>query len=234
MRLVSRLLWVLAVFPIGGCNEVTAPTTAPLDLTIQDGERALEGVQLCQTDTRNCDLSDADGHVTIDLPIGQETSYTYEREGYDSRLIPYVMPESGVSMFWIMTEDVFLADLYEGVDSPYPRIDRGEIYILLNPPIAGATFTLRGAATSKAYYQVGTASGNDATLRLDLTATTSDGRGGFLEVPPGTSFRVEFGGTAKDCVPSGSGWPGDVENSVRTPVREDYTSFLIVRCSPSL
>jgi len=114
----------------------------------------------------------------------------------------------------------------ESVDSPYPRIGTGEILILLQPEFAGATFDLVGA-TGKAYYQVGR--NVNATLRLDLTATTDNGVGGFLEVPPGT-FRVEFGGTAKDCIPTWAGWPGDVENSVRVRVLEGHVSNITLRC----
>jgi len=164
--------------------------------------------------------------VAIWLPVNEEISYTIQKEGFDPTLVSFVVPEGGVSRFWWLTEVGVVADQYESVMSPYPRLGKGEILILLQPEFAGATFDLVGA-TGKAYYQVGR--NVNATLRLDLTATTDDGVGGFLEVPPGT-FRVKFGGTASRCVPTWAGWPGDVENSVRVRVLEGHVSYVTLRC----
>jgi hypothetical protein len=65
---------------------------------------------------------------------------------------------------------------------------------------------------------------------LDLTETTSFGYGGFVEVPPG-EFQINLGGTAQQC-DLGSQWPGDVENSVAFPVRENYITGLTANCLP--
>ena len=58
-----------------------------------------------------------------------------------------------------------------------------------------------------------------------------DDVGGFTEVSPGV-VQVEIGGTAQNCVRllSISGWPGDVANSVRMPIREGYLTSVQVTC----
>jgi len=240
MRLVWRLVWVFAlcVFSIGGCNEVITPTTAPLRLSIRghtgggEYQQPLEGAQVCEGDTDdNCDFSDANGEVTIEVPFDQEIFYTVEKEGYDSQLIPQVIPESGRTVVVQLSTVKVVADVYERAMSPYPRLGTGEVYIVVSPgDFAGVTFDLEGAWGTP-FYQVGR--GDPITYRLDLDATTSEGRGGFLEVPPGSTVKVVFGGTAATCFPNGSGWPGDDEHSVRIPVRAGYENRLLVSCTRS-
>jgi len=233
------LVWVFAlwVFPIAGCNEVTTPSTAPLTFSIRGWsaetagyQQQLEGVQVCEGDTDdNCVFSDANGNFSLWLPVDQEIFYTLQKEGYDSSLFPDVIPEGGRTLQWFgMSTVEVIADVYERAMSPYPRLGTGEIYIETQPALAGATFELVGA-TGTPFYQVGR--GDDITYRLDLDATTSRGAGGFLEVPPGSTVTVVFGGTAQSCLPGISGWPGDDKHSVRIPVREGYANTLEVNCS---
>ena len=233
MRLLARLLWVFAfvALAIGGCNDVyTPPETAPLNLTIVGADGSsdpwilwpLEGVQLCVGDTKEkCEMSDANGLVIIELPVGQEIFYTLEKEGYDSILIPQVHPEGGRTTWVTMWTKGLRATFYEFYESAYPRRGTGEIWMEVQPPpFPGATFDLVDA-TGKQYY--------DAENPLDATATAHWGIGGFLEVTPGT-FEVEFGGTADHCAVD-FGWPGG-ENSIRVPVRADHVSVVVLECAP--
>ena len=128
MRLRARLLWIFALlFPFAGCHEVY--TAATLELTIQgtDGSSdpwilwPLEGVQLCEGDTKeNCEMSDANGLVIIELPVG-EIFYTLEKEGYDSVLIAQVHPEGGRTTWVTMWTNGLRATFYEFYESVYPR-----------------------------------------------------------------------------------------------------------------
>lgn len=230
MRLVAKVLWVsaLLVFPIVGCNEVTTPPE-PLNLTIQglggpwfDQLGALEGVQVCEGDTDdNCETSDANGEVTLLLPVGQ-VFYTLEKDGFDSVLIAQDHPEDGRTTSWSMLTDELRATWYDFFESPYPRRGTGEIYIEIQPRFGGATFDLVGA-TGKHWY--------DAPSPLHATATSSLwGTGGFVELTPG-EHRVVVGGTASQCALT-TGWPGDGENRVSVPVRADYVSFVLLSCAP--
>jgi hypothetical protein len=88
------------------------------------------------------------------------------------------------------------------------------------------TFDLKGA-TGTRYYALSPY--EDPYVSFDLEATTATGWGGFFEVRPGDTFRVELGGEADGCVPTFGGWP-DGQDSVRFPIREDHSTILTVRC----
>jgi hypothetical protein len=88
--------------------------------------------------------------------------------------------------------------------------------------VAGVTFDPGYAAGKRYYYD---ALGN---WNASLTATSCWGWGGFTEVSPG-EVQIEIGGNAENCVVR-SGWPGEVENSVRTPIRAGYVSWVHVSC----
>ena len=236
MRRFAKLFWVpVAVLVSAGCNEVTPGSTAPLTLSVRGWSaetgrysQPLEGAQACEGDTDdNCVFSDAEGNAILWLPVDQEIFYTVRKEGYDPSLFVAVIPESGRADTANMPTDKIMADVYQRAMSPYPRLGTGEIAIETLPNLEGATFELSGA-TGTPYYQEGR--GDDITYRLDLDATTSRGAGGFLEVPPGSTVTVVFGGTAQSCAPGRSGWPGDIPNSVRVPVRAGYTTLVSVNC----
>jgi len=227
MRLLATSLWVFGMLvSLVACSEVITPS-APLILNVwssDEGSRGpLEGVQLCETDTKNCAVSNENGEVTIKLPFDREVSYTLQKEGYESYLLADDIPADGVERQFGMATAQATANEFESLMSPYPQIGTGRILLGFSPPIAGATFDLI-AATGTAYY-----TNDDQTFSLDLPHTTSSGRGGFVEVPPG-EFQVELGGTANNCSPYTSGWPGDAENSIRIRVREAHTSFANMRC----
>ena len=88
--------------------------------------------------------------------------------------------------------------------------------------MAGATYDLLNE-TAELYYR------DEAGIATPgLTATTSNGQGDFVEVPPG-EYQVEFGGTAMNCTP-GFGWPGDAAQRIKVPVRVGYISWGSMNC----
>jgi len=237
MRLLARLSWVFAllVFSIAGCNEVTAPTTAPVTFTVltyylQSGfdQPRVEGVEICQTDTPKCMLTDERGEATLQLPFDQEISCTLEKEGYAPGLYMNVIPATGLDSLFGLAPDQSATEFFEDLMSPYPMRDTGTILIFVNPPRAGVTFDLVDA-TGPAFYM-----DEEWNARLDLAATTTPaGWGGFIEVGPGRVRHINFGGLGEDCA-VGWGWPDDDKNSFRMPVREGYTSIASVLCPPPL
>jgi hypothetical protein len=193
----------------------------------------LEGVEICETDTDHCVLTDAAGRATVQVPIDQEFSFTLEKEGYAPYLLAGVMPaEPEMFTAFGMATDERIAYHHELVMSPYPMEGTGSVIVLTEPRfstiptgcvgVAGVTFDL-GYAAGKVYYY-----DEQGNWDADLSATSCWGWGGFTEVPPG-EVQVEIGGNAENCVVL-SGWPGELENSVRTPIRAGYLSWLHVSC----
>ena len=236
MRLLARLLWVLALPMLltGGCAEVTTPEGAPVRATITSWPGIavpLDGVELCETGTAKCVTTDANGEATLYLPAG-ERSFTQTKEGYGSYLVPLVVPEDGLEHSSGMGSDATLESLYEDVMSPYPLEDMGRISIGI--AFAGATFDLfdatAGELAAKTFYVEEGPTGQPI-WRLDLAATITDQGGGFLDVSPG-EYQVRFGGTAEECIPGPTGWPGVyLLNSVRFPVRAGHVTQVTVSCS---
>jgi len=230
----ATLLWVFVVFSIGGCTQLTDPGGVPVEITITAWPGAavpLDGVELCETATANCVPTDADGKATLRLPVG-ETSFTKEKKGFGSYLVPLDVPVGGLAHVSSMGSDAVLKPLYEAVMSPYPHPDTGRVSIGID--LAGVTIDLfdatAGKLAAKTYYVEEGPTGQP-TWRLDLAATTPEGGGGFLEVSPG-EYQVQFGGTADECVPGPTGWPGlYLLNSVRFPVRAGHITQVTVSCS---
>jgi len=187
----------------------------------------LEGAEICETDTDNCVMTDADGAATLQAPLNQETSVTVEKEGYQSELLAALLSDEPP----VYTNGLGTVERYESlhglVGSPYPMEGTGDIIASWASlgPFPGATLDLNDATAVGFYYD------EEGNWDADLMATTTYAlgpKGGFSEVSPGV-VQVEFGGTAEGCVPL-TGWPGDVDNSVRLPVRAGYSSEFVVSC----
>jgi len=233
MRLLSKLLWVAAVFPIGGCTEVTGPSanTAPVEITVHQSpvRLPLAGVEVCEIDNAaNCETTDADGKATLWLPV-DETSFTTSKEGYGSYLKAFVNRPNGYSLQSGQFTETLLEVLHDDTMTVYPMGDMGRVHCSVQPAFEGATFDLHdadGPVTAKQYFdEVG------PTWSLDHTATAANGAGGFLEVSPGDEYQVQFGGTAQDCVHVDA-WPGRfLPNAIRFPVRAGYITQVSAACS---
>jgi len=224
-------MWVFALwtFPVVACNAVTTPSTAPITITVGTGppmsDRVpLEGVRVCEMDsTNNCAVTDANGEATLVLPIGQDTGYTLDKEGYASWLAPTIIGANQTALGMNMATAQGVADGHAAVKSPYPMRGTGTVGVQLFPGFAGATFELV-AATGTAFYMDTDA---DYTWRSDLTETASIGIGGFTELTPGEA-QVNIGGTASGC--TSTDWPSSEADRIRAPVREGYVTLSGVTC----
>jgi hypothetical protein len=228
MRLAARLLWILVTI---GCNEVEAPATAPVDFMVQEypvpGEdpAPLEGVQICETNATNCTVTDADGTAKLELPVGgTEFSYTVEADGYATYLVGDINPR-GFKQTIVMVTNQEMAEQHARVGSDYPMRGTGTVLLQILPALPGATFDLRDATGMPFYLD------EAGDWSRDLKATTNFGWGGFTDVSPG-EFQINVGGIAGCVLPTGIGWLGDVQNSVRLPVQEGYTTLAAMRCPP--
>ena len=231
MRLVARLLWVLALLPFGGCAEVTEPQGEPVKITVEEWPgfpRGIPGVELCETGKEaNCETTDADGKATLWLPANEETGFTAEKQGFGSRLVPVVIPTGGESFSLFMLSAATVESLHEDA---YPLEDVGGINCWVRG-LAGVTFDLfdgEGPVSAKQYYRE---PGPPQTYNDELTETTNEGVGGFLEISPG-EYEVQVGGTAGDCALE-MGWPPALfsERTVRFPVQAGYETRIILSCS---
>jgi len=96
----------------------------------------------------------------------------------------------------------------------------------LGVDLAGVTFELIGTSGVRWY------SDSDGVLTTSIDATTEEGvgggRGGFVEVAPGV-FEVEYAGAASNCT-RGIGWPSEMPNRLRIPVRDGYISYASMAC----
>jgi hypothetical protein len=228
---VSQLVCIFALqaLPIVGCTEVTDPTTAPLILNVLSMNEPLvwggpiEGAQLCQTETANCDRTSPTGRARIELPIGEETSFTLVADGHQSSLVPVVMPASGMQDDFPVRTDKYMEAQLERVMADYPMTDTGAVRVYVFPTFAGATFELEEPVGTAFYAD------DQGWWNLDRTETTNVGLGGFVDVPPGDEYEIRVGGTAKDCT-AWWGWPGDDGNSVTFPIRENYLTYVSLLC----
>jgi len=249
MRYLFELLCVagIGLVPLVGCGETggsggTSGTggSGGIDTTsistiisgwdpLQGPLGALEGVEICETDTTNCAMTDAEGAATVQVPVDQETSFTMAKEGFAQYLLPVVVSAAPAPIPFSMATEQRIKDMHALVMSPFPMEGTGDVVIAMprGSAFAGATFDL-GDSSGKVFYYDDQGNWNAA-----FTETTTYGGGpwgGFTEVSPG-EVQVEIGGTAQGCERlSISGWPGDVANSVRMPVREGYQSQIQVSC----
>ncbi|MFW2387900.1 MAG: hypothetical protein ACN4G0_06170 [Polyangiales bacterium] len=208
----------------GECSGVAAtPSFEMLTVTVTEPESfeklfdgpPLEGVEVCETDTETCATTDADGIAEIEVTANTEVTYTLTKEGYLPYLVP-VVPVGPMSSFWPMLSDQIAEDFADTMMTPYP-FTAGLIALAALPTMPGATFDVVGE-TVPGYYN-----DENGTPVPTLTATTSFGRGGFVEVSPGEQ-EIEFGGTASDCRRS-FGWPADAPNRIRLPVEAGYITY---------
>lgn len=229
--LAATLLQATAV---GGCNDVSPSEVGPLTLSVSSKSEPLGGksvpledARFCETGTPNCDWTDADGRAVIELQVGEQTSFTLVADRHMSHLVPFVMPSVvGYSDVQVMSTDDYMVTQFERLTTAYPMRGTGAIIIARFPYAAGATFELKDA-TGRRFY-----TDDEGWWSLDLEETTSDGRGGFVEITPGGPYEVVFGGSAEGCTPIW-GWPGDARNSFRFPVLENYMTVVSLLCPPS-
>lgn len=188
----------------------------------------LEGVEICETDTDNCVLTDAEGSATLQVPRDEQFSMTFEKEGYQSELVAFLLSEEPPVFINGLGTVERMEFLHGLVGSPYPMEGTGDILVAWAGALPGATFVLVEPATGKSFYY-----NEEGNWDADLTATTTyplGPKGGFTEVSPGEAGVVAFGvgGTASACVRL-NGWPGGF-GSTKVPIRAGYLSEVILTC----
>jgi hypothetical protein len=206
----------------GGSGE-----TVTLFATIRDSGEPLEGVEVCETDTDNCAATNEAGTATIELPADQEVSYTFEKEGYVSGLWLDVTDDTFFIGGFPMQSDAAMEESFETLMIPYPPTGGAIFLKAVQPNEAGVTFDLVDETAGVLFYRDEAGSPDPG-----LAATTSNGTGGFFEVPPG-EYQVEFGGSVTDCVPR-EAWPGNAENRARVPVRAGFITYAGMTCGSAL
>ncbi|MDH3726048.1 MAG: hypothetical protein OER77_00825 [Myxococcales bacterium] len=115
----------LGVVPVVGCGDATGggggggsagsggSNTASLSLFIRHWDPdtgvggVLDGVQVCETETTNCEVTDANGQTTLDLLADQETGFTLDRVDYASYLESTVVPAGGSMLSEFMATDQY-------------------------------------------------------------------------------------------------------------------------------
>jgi hypothetical protein len=204
------------------------PPTVELTLTLVVGASGadrppLEGAAFCETDTENCEMTDANGQATIEVvvPADRRISYTYTKAGYTSVLYSDVVDETLFTdrSHWTLT-DAEMKRISDLVMTPYPYEGTGSLVVSVG--LIGATFELVDASGKGFYYD---AQGDPS---LDLDSTTANGAGGFVEVAP-DEIEVRLGGTATNCTPL-SAWPGSEANTIRMPIKAGFASWSSMSC----
>ena len=212
----------------GGGGEIATLQVLPMELDAEGEQVRLVGVSVCEADTTNCAVSDGLVPVELQVPANQEISYTQTKDGFDSRLRSDIMPPGLTIVVPVMVPAAQVAEQFERLMSPYPMVGTGAVSVLVwgsaaGDPIPGATLDLVDG-TGKPYY-----ANDDGTWNGDLTATTIEGSGGFVDVDPG-EVEVRVGGAAKTCEVF-RGWPGTEANSIRMAVREGFRTSARLLCS---
>ena len=205
----------------GGCDPVTM-----FFETVEREEdfgvgAVLEGVRICEVGTQNCATSNEEGKATLELPGCEDVAWTFEKEGYGGLAGADVTDDTldaGPFTWGLLPNE--LAEVWsDELETTYPWT--GTFHRAV-PGRVGATYELVDEA-AKTFYM-------DEAGRpsLDLTATTSRGNGGFVDLAPG-EIEVEFGGTATDCVAS-IAWTSSRPNTMRVPILDGFVMVGSMRC----
>ncbi len=218
-----------------GCPDDGAGTVT-LNLTVntfEPGETAVgvPNAEVCVFDTDDCTTTDADGLAVVTLPANAETGVTITAAGSNPTLLAQTTDAAFVSdqTTTLLSETVATA-LALVLDIDYPPVGTGVIglTILFSPPggagggIPGTTYELTDG-TGTVYYIT-----EDGFPTYDLTATSSFGGGGYVEVAPGV-VEIDIGGSPGDCGTS-QAWPGTTATSIRLPVQDGAITFSFVFC----
>jgi hypothetical protein len=200
---------------------ITTVTEAPsIDCELFDGP-PLEGVEVCEADTTNCATTDASGVAQIMVPANQEITYTISKDGFAPYAIGDVSEPPSIGSTWPMISDALMMAEGERVGFTWPT-DDGLLPLAAFPLQAGVTWAIDDETTT-VYYM------DEACLaQTDLTATTSNGRGGFYDVSAGVR-EIDFGGAASNCTPA-IAWPGNAANQIRVPVRAGHFAYGSMNC----
>ena len=218
----------------GGGGDGGQGGTATLSIFVfetpaEGGIRPLEGLQLCETDTANCVLTDVDGTAELGLPVDREISYTWEKEGYVKVLRADILSADGSYVPSNVSTDARMAARFDALMSPYPMEGTGVIYAqafsdeLGVHPIPDATFELVGA-TGKAFNV-----DDDGDWTLESYRNFVSRKRRFRRSEPGRA-RTESGRRSGQELPSASGlaerFGEHHDGSGSSRVYDDYSLLL--------
>ncbi len=232
-RILGAPALVGAIMLIGCPDDGAGTVTLNLTVnTFEPGEAAMgvPNAEVCVLDTEDCTTTNADGLAVVVLPADAETGVTITADGFNPTVLAQTtnadfLPDQTTTM---LTETVAGA-LSLVLDIDYPPVGTGVIGLtsLFSPPggagggIPGATYELT-EGTGTRYYIF-----ENGFPTYELTATSSFGGGGFVEVAPGV-VEIDIGG-AGDCGTS-QAWPGTTATSIRLPVQDGAITFGFVFC----
>jgi hypothetical protein len=215
-----------------GCTE-DGPGTVTLNLTVNDftpGETAapVPNAEVCVLDTEDCTTTDADGLAVVMLPANAETALAITAAGHDRTLLAQTTDANFASdqTTTLLSETIATA-LAALLDIDYPLVGTGVIGVTTlfsaegGGGIPGTTLELTDG-TGTGYYIT-----EDGIPTYELTATSSFGGGGFVEVTPGV-VEIDIGGSGGCGV--AQAWPGSTATSIRLPVEAGSVTFSFVFC----
>lgn len=231
----TRILGLLALagtITLTGCTD-DDPGTVTLNLTVnafEPGEIAapVPNAEVCVSDTEDCTTTDADGLAVVTLPADAETGLAITAAGFNRTLLAQTTDANFASDQTATMLSDTVATLLAGVlNIDYPLMGTGVIGLTTlfsaegGGGIPGTTLELTDG-TGTGYYIT-----SDGFPTYDLTATSSFGGGGFVEVTPGV-VEIDIGGSGGCGV--AQAWPGSTATSVRLPVEDGSVTFSFVFC----
>ena len=192
-----------------------------------------EGAEVCLADTDNCDTSDAEGNIELEVPAGSELELLVNAADFSPVLTPIATADEDLAdLLAPIISEATLTLLAGALGTPYPPVGTGYLAVsAVVAPIADvangiAGITMTPTEEAAVYYL-----DENEFPTYDISATTEPaGVGGLVEVAPGT-WELELGGTASNCVIV-EGWPGSTATSARFPIREGYFTQGFVTCDP--
>ncbi len=217
-----------------GCPDDGAGTVT-LNLTVntfEPGQPAagVPNAEVCVFDTEECTNTDADGLAVVVLPSNAETGVTLTAAGFNQTVLAQTTDADFVSdqTTTMLTETV--AETLSGLLAvDYPPVGTGVIGLtaLFGAPggagggIPGTTFELTEGTGTGFYLR------ENGIPTYDLTATSSFGGAGFVEVATGV-VEIDIGGAGGCGVRQA--WPGATATSIRLPVQDGAITFGFVFC----
>lgn len=132
----------------------------------------LAGVEVCELDTNNCVTTNESGNAVLEVPAEQDVAVTYVKEGYAKYVNMLVVPAGGIGEPTGMATDQRFQEMHQLVGSPYPMEGTGTVFIDIVNRYEGATLSLVGDATGKAWYR-----DEELDWDPDLTESTAGGGG---------------------------------------------------------
>ena len=202
-------------------------------------EKPLAGVNVCayMVSPANCVMTDAAGQ--FNLTGWAKTSkggITLEKTGYFRSLALFGMGDTGATVSTRLPSEQ-LSQLYTQVaGGSWPTAGTGFVITTVNTVQMGANGTLAYTPAMGATFAETPKSGKGPVYVNDseypdptLTATSSRGWGGLLNLTPGT-IDIAYTLPGKSCIQPSDAWSSMTGGSVKIPVEADTLTTIGVGC----